>query len=124
MVYSPKRKNPHKYKIAYYMGHLLEYWAIILMICKGYRFIAMRVHAPFGEIDAIFNYRRDLILCEIKYRKNSYQDFPITNKQIKKYQNNIDWCLRKYKFEFARIDGIIINKYFAIRHYKNLLGSQ
>lgn len=100
----------------------MEYWGVLFLLCKGYSLLAMRKKSPFGEIDAIFYYRGQCILCEIKYRRQyNMGEIPISGQQIAYYHRALPWALRKYNFTNGRVDGLVIGKFLHITHIKNLL---
>ncbi len=55
---------------AYHLGHRAEYWAIFMLICKGYRIKERRYKSPYGEIDIIAKRGKLTVFCEVKARKD------------------------------------------------------
>lgn len=53
---------------AYRAGIRAEQWAMLLLMLKGYRILAMRYVAAGGEIDIVARRRRMVIFVEVKAR--------------------------------------------------------
>jgi putative endonuclease len=54
---------------AHRAGHRNEYFALIHLICKGYRILGFRLKTPQGEVDILALKGRRLALVEVKSRR-------------------------------------------------------
>lgn len=58
---------------AYYRGHIAEYYAVLMLVFKGYSIRKRRYRTPVGEIDIIAQKGDTTIFCEVKARKDYNQ---------------------------------------------------
>ena len=59
-----------KKRAAYRRGFMAEYAAALLLLCKGYRIVAMRYRTRVGEIDIIARRGNLVAFVEVKARRN------------------------------------------------------
>lgn len=53
-----------------FIGRMAERFAIVFMLFKGYRCLALRYKCFAGEIDLIFKRGQSFVFCEVKYRSH------------------------------------------------------
>lgn len=53
------------------LGRLAEWFAIIYMSLKGYRLLRHRYKCNAGEIDLIFKQGKEIVFCEVKFRRDA-----------------------------------------------------
>lgn len=110
---------------SYWFGIFAEYWVIILFLFKGYKFIARRYKTKLGEIDLIFTKKDDLIMVEVKARKNRSIEIGevVSYKQYHRILNAAKLFLnknKKYSNFNVRVDIILVNSVLKIKHIKNV----
>ncbi len=104
-----KKNNTYKY------GLFAEYIMIIYLMFIGYKIIARRFKTKLGEIDIIASKNKDLVMFEVKARKNEELTTDIvSNRQIKRIYDAMNIFL-------AQNDKYIdYNILFCIILYKNI----
>ena len=110
---------------SYWFGIFAEYWVIIIFSFIGYKFIARRYKTKLGEIDLIFLKNNNLVIVEVKARKNKNIEIGevVSYKQCQRILNATKLFLnknKKYSNLNIRIDIILINSMFKIKHIKNV----
>lgn len=78
-----------KYKKSYGYGLFAEYFIIFYLRIKGYKILARRYKTHFGEIDIIAKKLDNLVVFEVKARKNKnlLTTEVVSKKQITRIQN-------------------------------------
>jgi putative endonuclease len=85
-------------KKSYYFGILAEYYAIIYLILKGYKFIERRHRNYFGEIDLIMKKKDIIAIIEVKARRKlNTIDELLTINQQKRIVNSTENFIAKNK---------------------------
>lgn len=110
---------------SYWFGIFAEYWVIILFLFKGYKFIARRYKTKLGEIDLIFIKKDNLVIVEVKARKNKNIEIGevVSYKQCCRILNATKLFLnknKKYSNLNIRIDIVLVNSILKIEHIKNV----
>lgn len=114
---------------AYHLGHRAEYWAIVMLFCKGYMIKKRRYRSPYGEIDIIAKRGNTTIFCEVKARKN----YVTAIESLNEYQKNrisksaeyymaglqAGRTINKIENEIYRCDMILIIPWHLPVHIKN-----
>ncbi len=114
---------------AYQLGHRAEYWASIMLVCKGYFIKERRYRCPFGEIDIIAKRGKTLVFCEVKARKDYRTAIESVNDNQKKritrtaqyYIANLNKRLKNNKIDnqLYRCDLILVLPKQLPIHIKN-----
>ncbi|MEM7617367.1 MAG: YraN family protein [Pseudomonadota bacterium] len=104
-------------------GKIAEFYAIFILICKGYKIINVRYKTSFGEIDIIARKKIEIIFVEVKYRKTLIAALDtIDSKKIHRMNNTALIYLQKhnkYNNMDFRFDAFMIYNLFYFKHYKN-----
>lgn len=106
----------------YYRGLLAEFYTKIILICKGYKILAMRFKTSLGEIDIICLKNKQIIFIEVKSRKDTAQFFDVINRKQKNRiikASQIFLKKRNLINKAIRYDVVFIKFPFHIRHIKN-----
>lgn len=75
-------------------GRFAETAALLLLLCKGYWPLAVRVKTPRGEIDLIVRRGRTLVLVEVKRRNEMETGFhAISVQQQQRIMEAFQWWL-------------------------------
>ncbi|MBL1421113.1 MAG: YraN family protein [Alphaproteobacteria bacterium] len=91
MNFTGKRKSE-------FIGRMAERFAIVFMLFKGYRCIALRYKCFAGEIDLIFKRGQTLIFCEVKYRADKDMlSHSVTAMQKKRIRHAAEFWLAQQK---------------------------
>jgi putative endonuclease len=116
-------------KKAYQLGHIAEYIAMALLICKGYSIVARRYRCPKGEIDIIARKKQILIFCEVKARQNYITAVEsLSEKQKRRVLDSASWYMKdlnikidhkKGEEHLFRCDMILIIPWRFPVHIKN-----
>lgn len=56
---------------AHFLGVWAEWLCALLLICKGYRILAVRCRTPVGEIDIVAKRGNMLVIVEVKARRRA-----------------------------------------------------
>ena len=110
---------------SYWFGIFAEYWVIIVFFFKGYKFVARRYKTKLGEIDLIFTQKDNLVMVEVKARKNKSIEIGevASYKQYRRIFNAAKLFLnknKKYSNLNTRIDIVLVNSILNIKHIKNV----
>ncbi len=65
-------RNTRARKRSQRAGILAEYVALLLLLCKAYRPLAIRYKTPVGEIDLIVQRGRSIVFVEVKLRPSHH----------------------------------------------------
>lgn len=107
-----------------FKGHIGEFVASIVLMCKGFSIIARRYKTKHGEIDIVAKKDNLLIFVEVKARKNDEKCFiAITTKQMQRVQNASKIFLSqhpKYANFFTRYDVVLVANWSIPLHIENI----
>jgi putative endonuclease len=116
-------------KKAYQLGHIAEYIAMMMLICKGYTIIAKRYRCPKGEIDIIARKNHAYIFCEVKARRDYITAVEsLSEKQKRRVLDSASWYMnglnikidhKKCEEHLYRCDMILIIPWRLPIHIKN-----
>jgi putative endonuclease len=100
---------------SYRYGLFAEYFVIFYLIIRGYRILARRYKTKFGEIDIIATKRKELVVFEIKARRNQILGSDIVSKyQLHRINNTLKFFL------FKNNKYLDYNILFSIIVYRNI----
>ncbi len=109
----------------YYFGIIAEKVAIILLLAKGYKILAMRHKTPFGEIDIIAKKGKILVISEVKARKFIGNIEEVLNwHQIGRIKAAAQFFVSKNKSLQncdIRFDFFAVSRFLFVKHYKNFI---
>lgn len=71
-----------KRRQAWQFGRTAEFFAVLLLVSKGYKILARRYKTPVGEIDLVARRGRMLCFIEVKGRRNNSEEIPVTSRQM------------------------------------------
>lgn len=87
-----------------FKGLLGEYFAIVLLLLKGFRILEHRYKTFCGEIDVIAKKNNLVVFVEVKSRKNQEKCYnAIRQKQLKRIQNASSIFFKRNR-KFAECD--------------------
>ena len=117
-------------KSNYIAGHFAEKIALLFLLFKGYRFVAMNYvtgrGTGAGEIDLIVKKANTLIFVEVKKRKDLITSAEaITPKNKARVMRAAEAFLRKrpqYATHQIRFDAVLFEKSFCPHHIQNAWG--
>lgn len=106
-----------------FIGRMAERVAIVFMLFKGYRCLAIRYKCFAGEIDLIFKRGQTLVFCEVKYRADKHMlPYSVTPAQKKRIRHAAEFWLSQQKLPVRhniRFDFIGLTLWQKPTHIKN-----
>ena len=83
---------------AYYRGHIAEYYAVVMLVLKGYSIKKRRYRTPVGEIDIIAEKGKTTVFCEVKARKDYDQAaWSLSEKQKSRISRAAEFYMSRLK---------------------------
>ena len=111
----------------YKIGLWAEWFAICVLVLKGYRILARRYKTKVGEIDVIARRGHLIAMIEVKYRRSVVDGIEaVTPRAQARIRRAADHYLLAHSCKsdtiltnYIRFDVIIVTPKLLIRHIKN-----
>ncbi|MAP24198.1 MAG: YraN family protein [Rickettsiales bacterium] len=119
-IFSSKTKKNYW---PWFRGYIAEVVAGVYLSSLGYKIVSHRVKTPFGEIDLIARKKNIYLFVEVKYRKTHYDSaFSLSYRQTQRIINAANFYQTQISCPTQiRFDVILINRYYLIKHMKNVI---